>query len=67
MDRVKNALINTKEFVSDHKVAITAIVTATVTTAVMIRVHRGAVESWNSFLDEKDLTTEYYTHLDPTN
>lgn len=63
----KSVLAHVKQFATDHKVAITATVTAAVTTGAMILVHRSAVKEWNEFLDERGLTTEFYTHLDPNN
>jgi len=67
MNPVKKAAARVQEFVSDHKVAIAVTTTAVVTTAVMIRVNRGAVRQWNDFLAERGLTNEFYTQLDLDN
>lgn len=60
MDPVKNALERTKQFVSDHKVAI-AIGVATIATAmVCIKIQRSAIVDWNNFLEQEGLIEKFY-------
>lgn len=49
-----------KEFVSNHKTAITVVVTAGVTATAVFAFHRSCVKDWNAFLAIKDLTDEFY-------
>jgi hypothetical protein len=60
MDPVKRAFARSREFVSDHKVAITATVAVTATAVVCIRIQRSAIEDWKNFLTEKGLIDEFY-------
>lgn len=59
----KRAIARTSEFVSDHKTAITIIVTAVVTTAAGVAFEKivkdGYVEAANEFLEDKGLTAEF--------
>jgi hypothetical protein len=61
MDAVKNALEHARDFVEDHKVAITAGIATVVTAAACIALHRSATKEWNEFLELKGLTKEFYT------
>jgi hypothetical protein len=49
-----------KKFVSDHKVALGVMATAT----AMFLIHRAAVKEWNAFLTEHNLLDEYYALTD---
>lgn len=60
----KTAAIRTSKFVSDHKVAITAITTATVTTALFVKVIRGAEADVNGFLEEEGLLEKFHARFD---
>ena len=60
VNAVKKTVVRTKEFVSDHKVVISVVATATATTAACIAMNRGAVKQWNEFLAERGLTNEFY-------
>lgn len=57
---VKSALARTKQFVSDHKVAIAIGVATTVTAVVCIKIQRSAIKDWNNFLTEKGLIDQFY-------
>lgn len=56
---IVNAAVSTKNFVSRHKIAVTAVATATVCVVVQMKI----VKDWNEFLEEKGLLDEYY-HMD---
>lgn len=58
---IKNTLNSVGEFVADHKVAITAVVTAVATATVCIVINRGTVKEWNEFLEVEGLTDKFYT------
>ena len=60
MNAAQKAVASTKKFVSDHKVAIAVVTTATVTTAAMIKLNKSAVQEWNDFLEKHNLTEQFY-------
>lgn len=53
-------LASTKKFVADHKVAITA----TVTASICLTLNTIALKGHNEFLKEKGLYDEFYFGLD---
>jgi hypothetical protein len=57
MNKFKKAAASTKQFVSDHKTAITV----TGTALVCLAIHRFALKGHNEFLKEKGLYEEFYT------
>lgn len=60
MDLVKSTFTRTKEFVSDHKVAIVATVAVVATAALSIAVQRSAIKDWNEFLEQEGLIEKFY-------
>lgn len=60
MNPVKATIANTRKFVSNHKVAFVIVATAAVTTAVVTTSMRGDIKELNEFLEEKNLTNEFY-------
>lgn len=71
MNPIKKTIAAAKEFVSDHKTAITVGVTAAATTVGCIALTRalrnGYVETVNEFLAEKGLTDEFNALLEDVN
>ena len=61
MSRAKNAVLRTKQFVADHKVALTAVTSATATAAVFVKANAAVVKQFNEFLDEHGLKDEFYS------
>jgi len=53
---MKNKIARTRKFVSDHRVAIAVVATASVGIALQMRNAR----EWNEFLKEHNLFDEYY-------
>jgi len=67
MNAAKKTLAVTKKFVTDHKVALTAITTATATAAVFVKKQKDAIREVNEFLAEKGLYEEFqnrFTDMD---
>lgn len=56
----QKTLVRTKKFVTDHKVAVTVVTTAAVTSAVWFKMTAGAVRQFNEFLGEKGLLEEFH-------
>lgn len=56
MNKLKKAAVDTKDFVSRHRVALA--VTATAATAVVI--HVKVISNVNEFLESKGLLEEFY-------
>lgn len=63
MNRAHRALVRTQQFVSDHRVAIAVITTATATTAAMVAMQKGAVREVNDFLESKGLLEEFHNRF----
>lgn len=55
----KNVALSAKNFVTNHKVAIAVVTTAAVTTAMCVKMQRGAIAQVNEFLTEKGLYEEF--------
>jgi aspartokinase len=60
----KNVAANTKQFVSEHRVAIAVVAAATVTTTVMVAIAREAKEQRDEFLAEHNLLETFYAQFD---
>jgi hypothetical protein len=58
-EKLAAAAASAKNFVSRHKVAVTAVVT----TAICVGVQMKITEHWNEFLTEHNLLDTYY-HMD---
>ncbi len=63
MNAAKKALSRTKNFVTDHKVAIAIVTTAAATTAVCVKFQHGAIREVNNFLTEKGLYEEFHNRF----
>lgn len=63
MNIAKKALVNTKNFVADHKIAIAIVATAAATTVAVVKLKNnldgGYIETANEFLTEKGLMEEF--------
>lgn len=57
---IKKATFRTVKFVSEHRVAVAIVTTASATAAVMLKVRSIDTERLNEFLDEKGLIEEFY-------
>lgn len=55
-ETIAKATTSTKNFVSRHRVALTAAATATACIVVQMKI----TNHWNDFLQEKGLSDEYY-------
>lgn len=64
MNAAKKAFSRTQQFVTDHKVAIAVVTTATATSAVWYKTTAGAVRQFNDFLNEKGLLEEFRSTLE---
>ena len=60
MNKIKRSASATRNFVSDHRVAIAVVVTLTVCTALQMR----SAKEWNAFLTEHNLFDEFYAFED---
>jgi len=60
-DKLKSAKTRTTTFVRQHQIAITAAVASTATAAAMVALGNKRTEQWNEFLEEKNLTNEFYS------
>lgn len=64
MNPAKKAFARTSQFVSDHKVAITAVTAVTVTSVLFVKVINGAEKDVNNFLDEHGLLEKFHARFD---
>lgn len=60
METIKKAAVSTKKFVYKHRVAITA----TVTTAICLKLNQMALADHDNFLKEEGLYEKFYTPSD---
>ena len=63
MNPAKKALASTKNFVVNHKVALTAVTAVTVTTVLVSKLQKGALTEMTTFLEEKGLLEEYINRV----
>jgi hypothetical protein len=63
MNPTKKVISSTKNFVNRHKTPIVIVATAVTTVVVMTRLHKGALDSVQTFLDENDLMDKYTEFL----
>lgn len=63
MDAAKKAFSSTKNFVTRHKTPIVIVTTAVTTAVVVTRLHKGAIDSVQTFLTENDLMDKYTEFL----
>lgn len=63
MNAAKKAFSRTKKFVTDHKVAITAVATATVTAAVVVKLQSRYLGNVQDYLTEKGLYEEFHNRF----
>lgn len=68
MNPIKKTIASAKEFVSNHKTAITIVVTATATTTALYGVARacstGYTETVTEFIAENGLTDKFKAYLE---
>lgn len=66
MNPVKKTIAATKEFVSDHKVAIAVVTTAAITVAVVRKMQVSGLKEAYEFIEAKGLNDDFLnsTHLD---
>jgi hypothetical protein len=57
MDHIKKIARSTRNFVEDHKVGITVVLTA----ATCLKINRVALRQHDEFLKEHDLYEKFYT------
>lgn len=62
MNAAQKTLLRTKKFVTDHKVALTAVTTATATAAVCVKAQKNAINNVLDFLHEKGLYEEFQNY-----
>lgn len=63
MNPAKKALIRTQQFVTDHKVALTVVTTATATAVVSKKVFGAAYRTAEQFISEKGLAEEFLDYV----
>lgn len=63
MNKVSNAFNRSKEFVVDHKIALTVFTTATVTAVVSKKMFGAAYETATDFIAERGLTDDFNQYI----